>query len=125
MHLAILFLSKILSINITPRNSFIGVNGQGCISNLDWQSIFKIKQTHLANIFEFTACLANFSFLVPCITAWSPPENCKWSGANFTLFVKICLRLHPKKIHLNLIPPHMSVFLQAIYKYTFHIVHKR
>ena len=69
MHLAILFLGKILSINITPWNSLIGVNGQGFISNLNWKSIFKIKQTHLTNFFEFTACFENLCFLVPCITA--------------------------------------------------------
>lgn len=92
---AVMLLSKILPIHITLGNGIIGIDGQSSVSDLNWQTIFKIQKADLANIFQLTACLANLSFFKSGITTRSPPKNCEWPCTNLALLIKVCLCLHP------------------------------
>ena len=91
---AVMLLGKILPIHITLGNGIIGIDWQSSVSNLYRQTIFKIQKANLANIFQLTACLANFSFFKSGITTRPPPENCKRSCTNLAFLIKVCFCLH-------------------------------
>jgi hypothetical protein len=99
-YLAIMLFSKILPINITLWNGIIRTDTESCVTDLDWKSIFKIQKAYLTNIFQFTTCLADLTFLISCITTRSPSKNSKWPCTNLALFVILSPRLHS---HINII----------------------
>ena len=92
-YLAVMFLCKIFPIDITLGDGIIGIDAKGSISNLNRQTILKIQKAYLTYIFQFTACLANLSFLISCISTRSPSENCKWPCADLTFFIVFCFCL--------------------------------
>lgn len=87
---AVMFLCKVFPIHVALWNGIIGINGESCITHLNWQPILEIQKTNLTNIFQLTACLANLGFLKPCITAWPPPENCEGTCTDLALLVIVC-----------------------------------
>ncbi|KAK2388645.1 CCCH-type zinc fingerfamily protein with RNA-binding domain-containing protein [Trifolium repens] len=93
--------SKILPINITLWNGIIRTNTESCVTDLDWKSIFKIQKAYLTNIFQFTTCLADLTFLISCITTRSPSKNSKWPCTYLALFVILSPRLHSHRHNIN------------------------
>lgn len=97
-YLTIMLLCKVFPVHIALRNGIIRIDTESSVSDLNWQTIFKIQKTNLANIFQLTASLANFRLLISCITSWPPPENCEWPCAYLALLVIIsfCLQRNQK-----------------------------
>lgn len=88
-----MLLCKVFPIDIALGNGIIGADAESSISNLDWQTIFKIQKADLTYIFQFTTCLTNLSFFISCITTRPPTENSEWPRTDLTFFVKFCSSL--------------------------------
>ncbi|KAK2388642.1 CCCH-type zinc fingerfamily protein with RNA-binding domain-containing protein [Trifolium repens] len=90
--------SKILPINITLWNGIIRTDIESCVTDLDRKSIIKIQKAYLTNIFQFTTCLADLTFLMSCfcIRTSSPSKNSRWPCTNLALFAILipCLHSH-------------------------------
>ena len=89
-----MLLCKVFPVHITLWNGIIRVDTERSITNLNWQTIFKIEKAHLTDIFQLAASLANFTFLVSCIPTRSPPEDREGPSADLALLIIICFGLH-------------------------------
>lgn len=90
-HLSIHILWIVLPIDITRWR--LVLQCQSSIADLSWQPIFEIKQTCLADILDFGACLTNDRMFCAHSWSWVPAEDSERSITGTAFPTKLLFRL--------------------------------
>lgn len=84
-----MFFSKILSVDMASWDRVMASNVKCRVSDLNWKTILKIKNTDLAYVLQLGASLTNFGFLVSSSPARSPPKHRERPCTYLAFLVKI------------------------------------
>lgn len=98
-----MFFGEILAVDVALGDSVGGVDGEGCVADLDGQTVLEIEKAHLTNVLQLTASLADLSLLESGVATGPPSENRERSRANLALLVVIGFRLRYTDIQRNFI----------------------